>query len=75
MPRYFFCPVTERGSATDLLGDECRDLAEAKARARETAAALIAADLEAGRTPRGWVEVLDEDQRPVFMLPLRAAAS
>jgi hypothetical protein len=29
----------------------------------------------AGKHPKGWVEVWDEDQRPVLMLPLRAVAS
>jgi hypothetical protein len=75
MPRYFFCPVTERGSATDLVGEECRDLAEVRERARETAAELAAAQMNSGKHPRGWVEVWDEDQRPILMLPLAAVAS
>jgi hypothetical protein len=75
MPRYFFCPVAEHGSATDLVGDECRDLAEVRQRAKDTAAEIAHAQLMAGKHPRGWVEVWDEDQRPVFMLPLRAVAS
>ena len=75
MPRFFFCPVTERGSAMDLIGEECRDLNEAKERARETAAELASTQLKAGPNPRGWVEVTDEDQRPVYILPLRAVAS
>jgi hypothetical protein len=75
MPRYFFCPLTERGSATDLVGEECINLTEAKQRARETAADLVSAQLRSGTKPRGWVEVSDEDQRPVFILPLRAVAS
>jgi hypothetical protein len=75
MPRFFFCPVTERGSATDLVGEECRDLHQARERARETAAELVSAQLNSGTNPRGWVEVTDEDQRPVFILPLRAVAS
>ena len=75
MPRYFFCPVTECGSATDLVGEDCRDFAEAKERARQTAAELASKQVEAGMRPPGWVEVSDEDQRPVFILPLRAVAS
>ena len=75
MPRYFFCPVTERGSATDLIREECRDLDEVKERARETAFELVSAQLSSGSKPRGWVEVTDQDQRPVYILPLRAVAS
>lgn len=75
MPRYFFCPVTERGSATDLVGEECSDLREARQRARETARELASSQLEQGTNPRGWVEVWDEEQRPVLILPLRAVAS
>ena len=75
MPRYFFCPVTERGSATDLVGEECHDLAEVKERARETALELVSSQLNCGSKPRGWVEVTDQDQRPVYILPLYAVAS
>ena len=75
MPRFFFSAVTPRGSATDLVGDECRDAAEAKERARQTAADLVNAQLRDGIGPSGWVEVTDQDQRPLFMLPLRSVAS
>lgn len=75
MPRFFFSAVTDRGSATDLVGDECRDATEAKERARQTAADLVNARLRTGENPSGWVEVLDEEQRPLFLLPLRSVAS
>jgi hypothetical protein len=75
MPRFFFSAVTPGGSATDLVGDECRDATEAKLRARETAADLVHAQLKDGACPSGWVEVTDEEHRPLFMLPLRSVAS
>jgi hypothetical protein len=75
MPRFFFSAVTPRGSATDLVGDECRDAVEAKERARQTAAELVKAQLRDGASPGGWVEVADEEHRPLFLLPLRSVAS
>ena len=75
MPRFFFSAVTPRGSATDLVGEECRDIAEAKEHARQTAAELVSAQLSSGQQPNGWLEVVDEEQRPLFMLPFRAVAS
>jgi hypothetical protein len=75
MPRFFFCAVTPKGSATDLVGEDCRDLSEAKEIARRTAAELVAAQLKGGQKPSGWLEVVDEEHRPIFMLPFRAVAS
>ena len=75
MPRFFFSPVTLRGSATDTLGEECADLSEARELARQTAAELVSAQLQSGQPPSGWVEVEDEQHRPLFMVPLRSVAS
>jgi hypothetical protein len=75
MPRFFFSAVTPRGSATDLVGDVCRDAREAKELARQTAADLARAQLREGTCPSGWVEVSDEEHRPLFLLPLRSVAS
>jgi hypothetical protein len=75
MPRFFFSAVTPRGSATDLVGNVCRNAREAKERARQTAADLARAQLRDGTCPSGWVEVSDEEHRPLFLLPLRSIAS
>jgi hypothetical protein len=75
MPRFFFSAVTPRGSATDLVGDECLNTTEAKARAKQTAADLVQAQLRDGTNPSGWVEVLDDQHRPLFLLPLKSVAS
>jgi hypothetical protein len=75
MPRYFFSTVLAEGSATDLVGDECRNLAEARERARQEAMDLVSTQLQCGGPPSGWIEVEDEEHRPLFMLPLSAVAS
>jgi hypothetical protein len=75
MPRFFFNTVTPRGDGTDTLGDDCQDITEARDRARQTAVELVAAQLRRGQPPSGWVEVEDEQHRPLFMLPLRSVAS
>jgi hypothetical protein len=75
MPRFFFSPVTLRGAATDTLREECAVLSEARERARQTASELVASQLQPGHSPSGWVEVEDEQHRPLFMLPLRSVAS
>jgi hypothetical protein len=75
MPRFFFSAVTPHGSATDLVGDECRDARQARERARQTAADLVHKQLSDGTCPTGWVEVEDEQHRALFLLPLRAVAS
>ncbi len=75
MPRFFFCAVTPNGSATDLVGEGCHDINEAKVIARKTAAELVQAQLKRGQQPNGWLEVEDHEHRPLFMMPFRAVAS
>ena len=75
MSKFFFNTVCPDRSMTDMVGQDCRNIAEAKDRARETARELVFAQLSQGEPPSGWIEVEDESHRPVFMLPLRAVAS
>ena len=75
MSRFFFNTVCPDRSVTDAVGEDCRNVAEAKERARESARKLAYMQLERGEPPSGWIEVEDEKHRPVFMLPLRAIAS
>jgi hypothetical protein len=75
MPRFFFSPVTFRGAATDTLGQECSNLSEARERARQRAAELVFAQLQSDQPPSGWVEVEDEQHRPLPMVPIRSVAS
>ena len=75
MPRYFFSQMCPDRVMTDVCGEELRDRLEATARARELAMEIASEQLKQGRGPAGWVEVEDENRRPLFMLPLRAVAS
>jgi hypothetical protein len=75
MPKYFFSQVCPEHCMSDVCGEELEDRREATARARELAMDLASQQLEQGRGPMGWVEVEDENHRPLFMLPLRAVAS
>lgn len=75
MPRFFFSRASPEQTITDTVGEELTDRSEATDRAREIAMELVANQLERGQGPSGWVEVEDEEHRPLFMLPLRAVAS
>ena len=75
MPKYFFSQMCPDRVMTDVCGEELQDRREATARARELAMELASEQLEQGQGPAGWVEVEDENRRPLFMLPLRAVAS
>jgi hypothetical protein len=59
-------------SATDDAGELLRDRREATQHAREIARELIQSQMDSGEPPSGWIEVEDEEHRPIFMLPLRA---
>lgn len=75
MSRFFFHTVCPDRNLTDTTGEECRSIAEAKERARQTAHELVSSQLADGKGPTGWIEVEDENHRPVFLLPLRSVAS
>jgi hypothetical protein len=75
MPRFFFSRVRPEGSATDIVGEDVADGTLATERAREIARELVSSQLENGQAPSGWIEVEDEEHRPVFKLPLRAVSS
>jgi len=75
MPKYFFSQVCPERCMSDVCGEELQDRREATARAHELALELASLQLDQGRGPTGWIEVEDENHRPLFMLPLRAVAS
>lgn len=75
MPRFYFSRMCPNHSITDVTGEELRNRAEATVRAREIAKDVVSHQLKDGQRPAGWIEVEDEDHRPVFMFPLRAVAS
>lgn len=76
MPVFYFNIHCDAFEATDLIGEECRNQEEARAEALRAAREMIQEQLLSGSDlPGGWVEVEDEEHRPVMILPLKAAAS
>jgi hypothetical protein len=75
MPRFFFNIHSDDYDATDLVGDHCRDTRHARAEACRTARDLVRETLALGRLPDGWIEVEDEEHRPVLVVPFAAVAS
>ncbi|MFN3945018.1 MAG: DUF6894 family protein [Allosphingosinicella sp.] len=75
MPVYYFNLRAEESAEIDLVGRRCRDAQvarwEAAARARQVVRARLARE---DATLNGWIEVEDEENRPVLRVPLRAAA-
>jgi hypothetical protein len=75
MPRFFFNTVCPDRCVNDIVGEQCTDAAQAKKFALDTASQVVTSQLKSGTPPSGWIEVEDEEHRPVFMLPFRAVAS
>lgn len=60
----------------DPVGTECRDVREARCFALQLVQDLAAVDeTEHEYPPSTYVDVEDDQARPVFMLPLRASVS
>ena len=75
MPKFFFNIHCDTYQATDLVGEVCSDAVAARFEAHRTARELVREALSNGEFPqRGWVEVEDEQHRPVLILPLKAVA-
>jgi len=72
---YYFNVHCEEFEIPDLVGEECPSLEAVRREALRTAQDLIRDNLLAGKMPHGWIEVEDEEHRPVMTLPLKAAAS
>ena len=74
MAKYFFHLRGGSADVSDLTGTQCDDLEAVRLRAYRAAREIIAHEVLGGRLPLGErIEVEDEDQRPVFTLPFRAA--
>ena len=75
MPRYYFNVCCDRFEATDVVGEHCRDRNAAHAEALRAARAVVRTRLLSDDLPSmGWIEVEDEQHRPVLRVPLRSAA-
>jgi hypothetical protein len=75
MPRFFFNIHCDAYAATDLVGEHCPDTPAARVEACRTARELVRETLALGKIPDGWIEVEDEEHRPILMLPLKAVAT
>ncbi len=74
MQTYYFNIHCDGFRLTDIVGEECPSEAEAREEARRAARALIQDEMLNGRMPQGWIEVEDQDRRPVMIVPLKDAA-
>ena len=71
MPRYFFNVHGGGLAAPDLVGRKLPDDQAARAEAEALAKEVAIAELSGAPFPdRLWVEVVDEEQRPVVLLPI-----
>ena len=76
MSRFFFHLRGGGLHFDDPVGTECRSVGEARRFALMLAQDLAAGDETAHEYPPStYVDVEDEEARPVFMLPLRASVS
>jgi hypothetical protein len=75
MPVFYFNVRCDEFHLTDIVGEECPDALEARAEACRTARELVQDELLSGRVPQGWIEVEDEEHRPVMVVSLRDVAS
>jgi hypothetical protein len=74
VPRYFFHFERQDANASDLIGHDLPNDEAAKDEAAKLAADVGMSDAIEGQLPTfEWVEVVDEQQRPVARLPVRDA--
>jgi hypothetical protein len=75
VPRYYFNVRCDRFEATDVVGEYCRGPSAARFEAMRAARDIVRKQLLSDEGPqRGWIEVEDEQHRPVMRVPLRCAA-
>lgn len=75
MPTFYFNVRSDQFDATDMVGEFCPSEADARRQALHAARAIVQRELARGGLPsRGWIDVEDEQHRPVLTIPLREAA-
>ena len=76
MPTFYFNLRSDDFDATDTIGEYCHSGDEVRKRALIAARSIVQQELVNGGVPSdGWIEVEDEEHRPVLSIPLREAAS
>lgn len=74
MPRFYFHLRGGEAEVPDLMGQECPDLNAVRSEALRSARDILAHEVLEGRLPLNErLDVEDEEQRPVFILPFREA--
>jgi hypothetical protein len=74
MPRYFFNFDGDRSAGADLVGRNLPNDEAAKAEAAKLAADMNVTHAIEGEWPAfQWIDVVDEEQRPVARLPISDA--
>ena len=76
MPRYFFNLHGEAFATSDLIGRDLSDDEAARAEAKVVANEIAKAELSSPQLPQHpWVEVVDDNQRPIAVIPVHEAAA
>jgi hypothetical protein len=73
VPRYFFNVHGETFANPDMVGRDLVDDDAARAEAHQLAKEVVVAELTGGLPEKTWVEVVDEDQRPILLMPIDEA--
>jgi len=76
MPRYFFNLHGETLATPDLIGRDLSDDEAARAEAKLVANDVAKTELIGAQLPQNpWVEVLDQNQRPIAVIPVHEAVA
>ena len=76
MPRYFFNVHGETFATPDLVGRSLSDNEAARSEANLVANEVAKTELSTAQLPQNpWVEVVDQDQRPIAVIPVHEAAA
>ena len=76
MPRYFFNVHGETLAASDLVGRKLASDQAAKAEGRAVADELAKAQISSAQLPDNtWIEVCDNEQHPVAVIPVSESAA
>ena len=75
MPQYFFNVHGEMSAIPDLVGRKLPDDEAARAEGKALANEVAKLELASAFPENSWVEILDNDLRPVAVLPVNETAA